>query len=420
MNVLVIGKGAREHALCWKIARAPSVEKVLCIPGSDGIATVAQCQSVEDARVADFARDHAVDLVVIGPEAPLVEGMADTLRSKGVKVFGPGKDGARLEGSKIFAKKFMEKHGIPTARFFVAGTPQEAHAAVDSLGDRVVIKADGLAAGKGVIVCSSRNEGKEAVERLMVKGEMGGAGSRLVIEERLEGQEVSIIAVCDGKRCCILLPTQDHKRVGDSDEGPNTGGMGAYAPAAKVSPPSIVERIEKEVVQPALRGLAAESVDFRGTLYCGLMIGPDGRLGVLEFNTRFGDPETQPQMLLLDEDLAQLLRSAASGELATTMPRWKKGVAVTVVLAAEGYPGTVVKGDAIDGLDGIRQDGEHVVFHAGTRKKDGRWFTDGGRVLGVTTIGKDLEAARSEAYRMVEKIRWRGMHFRRDIGMKGM
>ncbi len=420
MNVLVVGKGGREHALCWRIAKSPSLKKLYCAPGSAGIARVAECLALGDDDIVAAAREKRIDLVVIGPEAPLVDGLADRLRKEGVKVFGPGWDGARLEGSKIFSKNFLRKNGIATARYVEAHSPQEAYEAVERLGESVVVKADGLAAGKGVIVCSTREEARAAVETLMVKEAMGAAGRNLVVEERLEGQEVSIIAICDGKGCCMLLPTQDHKRVFDDDQGPNTGGMGAYTPAEKVSPPSLVKIIEKVVVIPTLEGLQREGIDFRGTLYCGLMISPEGVPNVLEFNVRFGDPETQPQMALLDEDLAALLMSAASGELAKTELRWKPGVAVTVVVSAEGYPGPVTKGDVISGLDDLDEGDDQVVFHAGTDRKEGKWITDGGRVLGVTATGRDLKDARERAYALVSKIRWRGMHFRRDIGLKGM
>lgn len=420
MNVLVIGKGAREHALCWKISKSPTVKKLYCSPGSEGIGGAAECIFVADDEIEKFTEEKNIDLVVIGPETPLVDGMADRLRRAGVKVFGPGKEGARLEGSKLFSKKFMEKYGVPTAKFFKVQNPDDAMAAVDKIGDSVVVKADGLAAGKGVIVCSDRGEGREAVRRLMVQGEMGEAGKILVVEERLEGQEVSIIALCDGKNYCMLLPTQDHKRIFDDDKGPNTGGMGAYSPAEKVAPREMIEKIEKKVVIPTLEGMKKENIDFRGTLYCGLMISPEGEPNVLEFNVRFGDPETQPQMILLDEDLAELLMSAASGELSKTRLRWKRGVAVNVVISAEGYPGKVTREDKIRGLEEIQEDDEHVVFHAGTKKKEGKWITDGGRVLGVTAIGKNLKEAREKAYEMLRRIGWRGMHYRKDIGVKGM
>jgi phosphoribosylamine--glycine ligase len=420
MNVLVVGRGGREHALCWKLARSRSVRRVVCVPGSAGIAGSAECAAVPDEGLVAFARERAVDLVVVGPEAPLVGGLADRLRQAGIGVFGPGTDGARLEGSKVFAKAFMQRHGVPTAACAVAASAKEAFDAVEAMGGRVVVKADGLAAGKGVIVCEGREEARGAVERLMVKAEMGEAGRRLVIEERLEGREVSVIAVCDGSRACLMLPTQDHKRIRDGDEGPNTGGMGAYAPAVKVAPPALLEAIRETVVAPTLRGLRSEGVDFRGALYCGLMIAPGGEPKVLEYNVRFGDPETQPQMALLDEDLGELLLAAAAGSLDGRALRWKPGAAVTVVLSAEGYPGEVTKGDTIEGLETALQDEEHVVFHAGTARKEGRWVTDGGRVLGVTAVGKDLPQARERAYRLVDAIRWRGMHFRKDIGLKGI
>ena len=420
MKVLVLGKGGREHALCWRLAKSPSVGKVFCIPGSDGISQVAKCAKVSEEKIAGFAKENGISLVVIGPEAPLVSGIADLLRNEGLLVFGPGKKGAMLEGSKVFAKLFMRRHSIPTARFLVASNLDEAYRGIEEIADNVVVKADGLAAGKGVIVCSSKEEAREAVRKLMLEKEMGEAGEKLVIEEKLGGEELSVIAVCDGKDYCVLLPAQDHKRVFDNDIGPNTGGMGAYAPSTKVGTSDIITKVKSEVIDRTIEGLKEDGIDFRGALYCGLMIGRGGDVNVLEFNVRFGDPETQPQMVLFNGDFGSLLYQASSGELGRYTPEWKNGYAITVVLSAEGYPGKPVTGDVIEGLEEMVEDETHVVFHAGTRREGGKWVTDGGRVLGVTACGDSLESARAEVYRMIQKIKWRGMHFRRDIGIKGI
>lgn len=420
MNVLVIGKGAREHALCWRLHRSESVKKVYCRPGGDGMRGVAENVSVSDNQIVDFVKEKKIDFVVVGPEVPLVEGIADRLRAGGVAVVGPGRQGAMLEGSKIFAKNFMKRFSIPTADFREACSFEDALRAVEAIGGEVVVKADGLAAGKGVIVCSSKQDGYRAAKALMVEKIMGESGTRIVVERKLKGMEISIIALCDGKSYCLLLPAQDHKPIYDGDHGPNTGGMGAYAPADKIAPESVLQKIEEEVVSPAVEGMQVSGIDFRGILYCGLMIASDGSPYVLEFNVRFGDPETQPQMMLLEEDLGQVLAEIAHGSLTKKTLRWRKGYCVNVVIAAEGYPSSPKKGDVIEGLESINEDDNHVVFHAGTKCNNGKWFTNGGRVLGMTAWGSSLVSARNEAYSMVRKVNFTGMHYRTDIAVKGI
>ncbi|MBW2263951.1 MAG: phosphoribosylamine--glycine ligase [Deltaproteobacteria bacterium] len=420
MKVLVIGGGGREHAMCWKLARSPQVEEVHCAPGNAGIARDATCVKLADGDVPDYARDRGIGLVAIGPEGPLVGGMGNMLRARGFKVFGPQAKAATLEGSKVFAKQFMKRHGIPTADFDVAESFAEAEDAVRHFGDRVVVKADGLAAGKGVIVCSTIDEGVQAASTIMVDRAFGEAGRRVVVEKRLEGYELSLIAVTDGERYKMMIPAQDHKPLLDGDEGPNTGGMGAYCPARNIASPELVERIEREVIVPTLQGMREEERPIRGVLYAGLMIDGDGSLGVLEFNLRFGDPETQPQLTMMSSDLAALMLESDGGNVSNVPVTWHEGVAVTVVAAAEGYPVSPRKGDPITGLDGVEKGDERIVFHAGTSLDDGKVVVSGGRVLGITARGPDLDTARKASYDMIEKIGFKGMQYRRDIGVKGL
>ncbi len=420
LKILLVGGGGREHAIAWRLARSPSVGEVHCAPGNPGIARVARIAAVAEPDVPAYAGDNDIDLVVVGPEAPLVAGLADRLRASGIKVFGHSAAAARLEGSKVFAKQFMERHGIPTAPFLVAESMSEAEKAVGNLGDDVVVKADGLAAGKGVIVCSEASAALAAARSMLVDREFGAAGGRVVIERRLEGHELSIIAITDGRGHRLLMPAQDHKQVRDGDNGPNTGGMGAYAPAHRLAPPELIVRVEREILVPVIEGMREEGNPLSGVLYAGIMIDEDGAPHVLEFNVRFGDPETQPQMLMLRSDLATLMTEADGGNVSRVEVSWHDGVAVTVVLAASGYPGTPRKGDAIRGLDTVVEDESHVIFHAGTVESDGKVVTAGGRVLGVSARDTDLEGARREAYGMVDRLRFEGMHFRSDIGSKGM
>ncbi len=419
MKVLVIGGGGREHAIVHALASSPRVEKLWCAPGNAGIAQEAECVKIasDDLRALyAFAKDNQVDLAMVGPEAPLVEGLVDHFRAGGLTVVGPTKSAARLEGSKSFAKEFMHKYGIPTARYEVIPNLQKGAYQLHHWTGRSVVKADGLAAGKGVKVCESQAESKEFLYQLMEKEIFGAAGSTVVIEECLEGEEATIMAFCDGKTLVPMPASQDHKRLLDGDAGPNTGGMGAYAPAPLVTP-TLLKQIDDVVFQPFLKGLAAENFDFRGIIYFGLMITSKGPQ-VLEFNVRFGDPETQVVLPLLENDLAEVLQSVAEQKLSQVSVRWKKKSALCVVLASGGYPGTFVKGKVIHGLK--KSDESLKIFHAGTQAEAKGVATSGGRVLGVTGLADTLEAARELAYQTVSKISFEGMVYRKDIGAKAM
>ena len=420
MKVLVIGSGGREHALVWKLRQSESVERVYCSPGNGGIAREATClpsESTDPLSMLQLAESVGADLTVVGPEAALVAGIVDEFEKRGKLVAGPNRAAAQLEGSKIFAKEFMRRHRIPTAEFAVCDDLASGRAALDRWKGGVVLKADGLAAGKGVVVCSSRTEAEEGLDSLLSGRLVGGAGHRLVLEENLQGEEVSFLVLTDGKTALPLAPTQDHKRVWDGDRGPNTGGMGAYSDDAIVSA-GLTRRILEEIVNPTLEGLRAEGITYKGVLYCGLMITADGPK-VLEYNVRFGDPETQPLMLRMEGDLAETLRAVATGELKSNMLSWKPGASVCVVVCSAGYPGKYATGKAITGLDDA-QSGGAIVFHAGTAERDGAVVTSGGRVLGVTARGADLSAAAREAYAAVGKIHFEGMHYRTDIAGKGL
>ena len=416
MKILIVGSGGREHALAWRLANGGHA--VIAAPGNPGIATVATCHDVKvgdlDGQVA-LARREGVDLVVVGPEAPLVAGLADRLRAEGIPTFGPSAAGARLEGSKVFAKELFARHGIPTAPFRACATVAEADAAIADLGGGVVVKADGLAAGKGVYVCDDAGEARAAARALLEERRLGAAGERILIEQKLAGREVSVLALTDGARLEVLAPAEDHKTIFDGDRGPNTGGMGTVSPAWV--PDEVLGRIVREVLEPTVRGLAAEGIDYRGVLYAGLMVGADGTPWTLEYNCRFGDPETQPVMARLGGDLGVVLAGAAAGAMPAGAITWDARTAVCVVLAAAGYPDTPRTGDPIRGLDEIGDD--VVVFHAGTAARDGRIVTAGGRVLGVTALGDGVAAARERAYDAVSRIHFDGMQFRRDIGARG-
>ncbi len=414
MKVLLLGSGAREHALAWKLAQSARLTKLLVGPGNPGTARVGTNVPLQadapDAVVA-LARQERVDLVVVGPEAPLVAGVADALAAAGIPCFGPVAAAARIEGSKAFAKEIMDEAGVPTAGFRVFTDVAEAEAHAVRQG-RIVVKADGLAAGKGVIVARDAEAAREAVRAV---GAMGTAGQRMVLEELLEGEEVSIIALCDGERYVLLPPAQDHKRVGEGDTGPNTGGMGAYAPAPFLSPEQL-STVGEQVIAPTLATLRRRGMPFRGALYAGLMLTRDGPK-VLEFNARFGDPETQVLMMQLAEDVLPLLEACARGQLESRPLAVHPGASVGVVLAAHGYPEAPRKGDRIEGLDAVPADAP--VFVAGVEEKAGGWLTAGGRVLTVCARGADLAEARARAYAATAPIRFEGMHFRRDIGAKG-
>ena len=424
MNVLVIGGGGREHALVWAIRKSPKAGKVYCAPGNAGIAKEAECVALnvkDPAAVLAFLKEKEISLTVIGPEGPLVDGLADALRAAGRKVFGVGKKAAELEGSKAVAKDFMSRHGLPTADYRVFSFAEDAlgyvHSNDYSPAFRVV-KASGLAAGKGVVMAGSVDEVIVALEDAMIKRVFGAAGEKVVLEETLEGEELSVIALCDGKTLLPLLPTQDHKRVSDGDEGPNTGGMGAYGPVPQLTD-ALRRRIEAEVCAPFLKGLQADGIDYRGVIYFGLMLTRQGPK-LLEFNVRFGDPETQVILPMIDEDWVDLFESVADGRLQARELRRRPGAGVVVVMAADGYPAESRKGDVIEGLEGAASLPGVTVFHAGTALQGGRVVTAGGRVLGVTALGADLVDARRKAYDAVGKIRFDGVHFRQDIGARGL
>lgn len=415
MNVLVVGSGAREHALAWKLSQSPSVKQVYCLPGNAGTATVAKNL---DGKVDDLdsivktAQAHNVGLVVVGPEDPLVRGLVDRLREAGIDAFGPDVTGARLEGSKSFSKELMREAGVPTADFRVFQSADEAERYVREANRPLVVKADGLAAGKGVVVAKDTQEALDALRLIMRERAFGTAGDTVVIEECLIGQEVSYHVVSDGERYVALAPAQDHKRVGDGDRGPNTGGMGAYSPPPVVTP-EVERKILERVVEPTLAAMKRRGTPFRGALFVGLMI-HDGEPMVLEYNTRFGDPETEVIMARWDGDVLPLLLGSARGDLSGVTTRWAAPSAMCVVMAAEGYPGSYAKGRVIEGLDRIGKDA--VVFHAGTAEKDGRVVTTGGRVLGVTATGSDIDEAAARAYRAIAEIHFEGAQYRRDIG----
>jgi len=423
MKVLVIGGGGREHALAWKLAQSAQVEKVYVAPGNAGTAHEKKCENVrikaDDVRgLLDFALGQGVALTVVGPEGPLVLGVVDVFTQAGLKCFGPSRMAAHLEGSKVFSKDFLRRHHIPTAEYQSFTAVEPALEYLRARSAPIVVKADGLAAGKGVVVAETLEQAEAAVRDMLAGNAFGSAGSRVVIEEFLAGEEASFIVMADGEHALALATSQDHKRVGDNDTGPNTGGMGAYSPAPIVSG-EIHERVMREVIRPTIKGMAAEGAPYTGFLYAGLMIGPDGTPKVLEFNCRFGDPETQPIMMRLKSDLVTLCEAALDHKLNKVSAEWDGRAAVGVVLAAEGYPGEYRKGDTVAGLPMFPND--HVkVFHAGTEEKDGKVLTTGGRVLTVTALGDSVADARLRAYHIAESIRWPGRFFRKDIGWRAV
>jgi phosphoribosylamine---glycine ligase len=416
MKVLVLGGGGREHALCWALARDPDVVEVLCAPGNAGTAALARNLDVDPADVAmvrETAVREGVDLVVVGPEAPLAAGVADTLRTAEVPVFGPGRAAARIEGSKAFAKEVMQAAGVPTARYWTGSDPAEARAALQSFAAPYVVKADGLAAGKGVRICADLAEAEAAVDDALVGGAFGEAGARVVLEEFLTGPEVSLFAVCDGTRAVPLVPAQDFKRALDGDAGLNTGGMGAYSPVPAVDDALRVQ-LAAQVFDPVIAELSSRGLPYVGVLYAGLVLTADGPM-VLEFNARFGDPETQVVLPRLRTPLGGLLAAAAAGELPAGELEWDDRAAVTVVLASGGYPGAYATGVPISGLDDAAAVDGALVFHAGTRVEDGQVVTAGGRVLAVTGMGASVADARATAYAAADRIAFEGLHRRSDI-----
>ena len=424
MKLLVIGSGGREHAMAWKLTQSPKVQKVFVAPGNGGTATESGLENIAITGIPEliaFARKEQVHLTVVGPEAPLAAGVVDAFQAAGLRIFGPLRAAAQLEASKDFAKSFMARHGIPTARHSTFTSASEAKAHVAKVGAPIVIKADGLAAGKGVVVAATVAEANAAIEDMLVDGKLGEAGGRIVIEEFLEGEEASFIVMADGARALPMATSQDHKRLRDGDIGPNTGGMGAYSPAPVVTP-QLHARVMREIIQPAIAGMAKDGTPYVGFLYAGLMIDKAGNPKTLEFNCRLGDPETQPIMMRLKSDLLELVEDALEGRLGSAAADWDRRAALGVVLAAANYPDDPRRGDAIEGLPdrGAHGTADCHVFHAGTTLDGKTVRTNGGRVLCVTALGDSLKMARVRAYEAVDQIRFDGMQYRKDIGHLGL
>jgi phosphoribosylamine--glycine ligase len=422
MKVLVIGGGGREHALVWKLAQSPQVEELYCAPGNPGMTGEAVCVDISSGDIAglkDFALDKGIDLTVVGPEAPLVDGLADQFEAAGLTVAGPSAYAAQLEGSKAFAKEAMTRFGVPTAGYKVFSDPAEAKAYVRAANRPLVVKADGLAAGKGVLLCHNAAEAEEAVDLVMVQKAFGDAGDRAVVEEFLTGEEASFLVFTDGETIVPMPSSQDHKAIGEGDTGPNTGGMGAYSPAPVVTP-EVAQKAMEQVIRPMILGMAAEGHPFKGILYAGLMIDQRGELGVLEFNVRFGDPEAQPLLVRLESDLADILLKLAQGKLDQAEVKWSERPSVCVVLASGGYPGDYATGKPIKGLEDAALCNDVTVFHAGTKLAGGELVTAGGRVLGVTALGATVAEAIERAYEAADLISWEGMYLRRDIGHRAL
>jgi phosphoribosylamine--glycine ligase len=426
MKVLVIGSGGREHALCWKIFESKRVDKLYAVPGNGGISQIAECLDIKPEDIdglLKFAKENNIDLTVVGPEAPLVLGIVDRFKKEGLKIFGPDKAVAQLEGSKVFAKEVMAKFNIPTAGFKIFDNAKEAKEYIDKKGTPVVIKADGLCAGKGVVVAQTKDEALSSIDAIMTQRRFGSAGDRVIIEDCLAGEEASIILVSDGRDFVTFASSQDHKRVFDNDKGPNTGGMGAYSPAPCVT--AVVEKkIEDKIIRPIIEGLAKSGTPYRGVLYIGLMI-VKGEPFVLEFNVRFGDPETQAILPRLRSDLVDIIEASIDGSLRQIRPRWDSGSCVSVVCASGGYPDDYKKGFVIHGLDKASKMDDVIIFHAGTKltsneQRDTRYGTNGGRILSVTALGKDIESAIGRVYKACALISFEGMHYRKDIGYRAL
>ena len=418
MKALVVGSGGREHALAWKIAKSPKISKVFCAPGNGGTRLVAENVPISETDIpalADFAVKEEIDLTVVGPEIPLSLGIVDEFEKRGLRIFGPSKKAVELEASKVFAKQFMERHRIPTGKFRIADSPESARAVLagGEFGFPVVLKADGLAAGKGVLVCRNEEEAEAGVKEIMVEKRFGGAGGRILIEEFLRGREVSFIVIADGAKALPLVTTMDHKTVFDGGKGPNTGGMGTISPSPFLDR-KMYARIMSTIILPTVTRMLEEGRKYKGALYAGLMLTADGPK-VLEYNCRFGDPETQPQMLRLESDFVDLLMASVAEDVLADEVTWNRRAAGCVVLASDGYPGSYEKGRTIQGLEDAERLGA-VVFHAGTKFEKGRYRTDGGRVLGVCAAEPRLSETMNRIYRAVEKISFEGMHYRRDIG----
>ena len=420
MKILVIGNGGREHALAWKIAQNKNVSRVYVAPGNAGTALNPDMVNVPITDVNDllkFAQDEQIHLTVVGPEAPLSKGVVNVFRKAGLKIFGPTQEAAQLESSKDFAKAFMARHNIPTAAYATFTDAQKAHDYVSQQGAPIVIKADGLAAGKGVVVAMTEAEAHDAIDAMLSDNKLGDAGARVVIEAFLSGEEASFIVMVDGKNILALATSQDHKRLLDADQGPNTGGMGAYSPAPVVTP-EIHAKVMREIIRPTVEGMAKDGIPYTGFLYAGLMISPDGSVKTLEFNCRMGDPETQPIMLRLKSDFVALAEHAINGTLDKAETEWDRRTALGVVMASHNYPDTPRLNDAITGLP--KDSAEAVVFHAGTKLVDGKVLTNGGRVLCVTALGETVKFAQQQAYQIIEEIQFDGAQFRTDIGYKAV
>lgn len=420
MKVMVIGSGGREHAIAWKISANKTVSRVYVAPGNAGTATNPDMVNVnitDIAALVQFAKDEKIEVTIVGPEAPLSQGVVDAFRSDGLKIFGPTQAAAQLESSKDFSKAFMIRHGIPTAAYATFSDAKVAHDYVNQQGAPIVIKADGLAAGKGVVVAMTLEEAHQAIDNMLSDNQLGEAGSRVVIEEFLTGEEASFMVMVDGKNILPLATSQDHKRLLDGDQGPNTGGMGAYSPAPVVTP-EIHARAMREVIKPTIEGMAKDGIPYTGFLYAGLMISPDGSLKTLEFNCRMGDPETQPIFMRLKSDLLKLVLHAVNGTLDQAETEWDRRFALGVVMASANYPAAPRLGDEITGLPKTLEDA--YVFHAGTAFKDGKVVTSGGRVLCVTALGETVKFAQQQAYRIVEEIQFEGAQYRKDIGYRAV
>jgi phosphoribosylamine--glycine ligase len=421
MRVLVVGGGGREHALVWKLKQSPRVKQVFAAPGNAGIAGLAECADIsasEVRRLADFAAKRGIDLTVVGPELPLTLGIVDEFESRGLRIFGANQQAAALEGSKVFAKRLMKKYRLPTGFFQTFSAAEDAKRYILDVGAPIVVKADGLAAGKGAIVCQTVKEALDTVKLIMEDRLFGDAGEKVVVEEFLRGEEASFLAFTDGETVVPMASSQDHKAVFDDDKGPNTGGMGAYSPAPVVTD-AVHRKIMDQVMIPTVKAMAAEGRPYRGVLYAGIMI-KDGEPRVLEFNARFGDPEAQPLLMRMESDLLPILEAVVDRRLDEVEIRWRPEPAVCVVMASAGYPGAYEKGKVISGLRAAARLKDVVVFHAGTALAGGKVVTSGGRVLGVTALGKDISDAITRAYRAAEKIRWEGVHYRTDIGRKAL
>ena len=417
MNILVIGSGGREHALYWKLMESPQTEKIYVLPGNPGMGETTNISVTDNAAILRFAKEKKIDLVVVGPEIPLINGLVDELEAAGIRTFGPRAKAAEIEGSKAFAKNLMKKYGIPTARYEVFTEAESARAYIRKEGAPIVVKADGLAAGKGVIVAETIQEALDAIDAIMENNSFGDAGTRIVIEEFMEGEEASLLAFTDGKVIRPMISAQDHKRAYDGDKGPNTGGMGTYAPAP-VMTAKMTERAVEEILKPTIAAMAKEGRPYHGCLYLGLMATSEGPK-VVEFNARFGDPETQVVLPLLDGDLVQIMCACTDGTLSDVPIHWKDRAAVCVVLAAGGYPASYEKGHEIHGIRDAEDTGA-LVFHAGTAKRDGKIVTNGGRVLSVVGIGEDIASAVKNSYAAVEKISFKDAYYRKDIAHRAL